>query len=295
MNNIPTKKVWYVALIWRPNSGKSTFINSLIDEKVSIVSPKPQTTQKSIKWIYNDDDSQIIFFDTPGINEGKEDFFIHLKWRVMDSLKSADVIVRFFDSSRRFWPEEELISKILSNVDKPVILVYSKTDLVENKEIAPIKINNDVVVNPENPIKISSIEKKWFENLLPEIKKYLQEWPLYYDEDYYTDQDYETRISEIVREKIFLNFKEEVPHSVFVEIGEIEDLPDIMKIQAYIYTESDSQKIIIIGKAWSALTMIGKEARIDLEEIFWKKIFLALRVKVLPKWKKNKKLLSKLY
>jgi len=118
---------------------------------------------------------------------------------------------------------------------------------------------------------------------------------LYYEEDYYTDQDYETRISEIIREKIFQNFKDEVPHSVFVEIGEIEDRDNLLRIQAYIYVNSDSQKIIIIGKNGQALTNIGTLARMDLEEIFGKKIFLALRVKVMPKWKKNKKLLAKLY
>ncbi|EKE28710.1 MAG: GTP-binding protein era-like protein [uncultured bacterium (gcode 4)] len=279
---IPIKKVWYVALIWRPNSWKSTFINALIDEKVSIVSPRPQTTQKCIRWIYNDDDSQIIFFDTPGVNEWKEEFFQHLKWNVIDSVKNADLILRFVDSSRQSWWEEDLITSILQNVTKKIITVYTKSDIAS-------------VNMPQNELKISSINKKWFEELLSEVKKYLPTWPLYYDEDYYTDQDTETRIAEIIREKIFLNFKEEIPHSVFVEIGEIEDKPEILRIQAYIYTESDSQKIIIIGKGGQALTTIWSEARRDLEEIFGKKIFLSLRVKSLPKWKKNKKLLSKLY
>lgn len=283
---IPIKKVWYVALIGRPNSGKSTFINALIDEKVSIVSTRPQTTQKCIKWIYNDEDSQIIIFDTPWVNEGKEEFFIHLKWRVIDSLKNADIVVRFIDSTRTTWAEEDLITLILSNVDKPVIEVYTKIDLLKEKQLSGIQIDK---------FKISSINKSWFEPLLSEIKKNLKSWPLYYDEDYYTDQDYETRISEVIREKIFLNFKDEVPHSVFVEIGEIEDKPEILRIQAYIYVNSDSQKLIIIGKNANALTNIGTLARMDLEEIFGKKVFLALRVKVMPKWKKNKKLLSKLY
>ncbi|EKE29659.1 MAG: GTP-binding protein era-like protein [uncultured bacterium (gcode 4)] len=279
---IPIKKVWYVALIWRPNSWKSTFINALIDEKVSIVSPRPQTTQKCIRWIFNDEDSQIIFFDTPWVNEWKEEFFQHLKWNVIDSVKNADLILRFIDSSRQSWGEEDLITSILQNVTKKIINVYTKSD------ITTIKI-------PQNELVISSVDKKWFEELLVEVKKHLPTWPLYYDEDYYTDQDTETRIAEIIREKIFLNFKEEIPHSVFVEIGEIEDKPEILRIQAYIYTESDSQKIIIIGKGGQALTTIGTEARKDLEEIFDKKIFLSLRVKSLPKWKKNKKLLSKLY
>jgi GTP-binding protein Era len=282
MEQIPVKKVGYVALIGRPNSWKSTFINVLIDEKVSIVSPRPQTTQKCIRWIFNDEDSQIIFFDTPWVNEWKEEFFQHLKWNVIDSVKNADLILRFVDSSRQSWWEEDLISSILQNVTKKIITVYTKSDI-------------RATVVPKNELTISSLDKQWFRELLSEVKKHLPTWPLYYDEDYYTDQDTETRIAEIIREKIFLNFKEEIPHSVFVEIGEIEDKPDILRIQAYIYTESDSQKIIIIGKGGQALTIIGTDARHDLEEIFGKKIFLALRVKALPKWKKNKKLLTKLY
>ncbi len=281
MENI-IKKVWYVALIWRPNSWKSTFINALVDEKVSIVSPKPQTTQKCIRWIYNDDDSQIIFFDTPWVNEWSEEFFEHLKQRVVDSLNSADLIVRFIDSTRDSWREEEIIYDIVKASKKEVIEVYSKCDISKKEP-------------KEWEICIESTNKTGFDKLLSEIKSRLCEWPLYYDEDYYTDQDYETRIAEIIREKIFMDFFDEVPYSVFVEIGDIEDTPTLLRIQAYIYTESDSQKKIIIGKWWQQLTNIWRLSRLELEVIYWRKIFLALRVKVLPKWKKNKKLLNKLY
>ncbi|MDD2565970.1 MAG: GTPase Era, partial [Candidatus Gracilibacteria bacterium] len=225
MEQIITKKVGYVALIGRPNSGKSTFINALIDEKVSIVSSRPQTTQKCIKGIYNDEDSQIIIFDTPGVNEGKEEFFVHLKGRVIDSLKNADVVVRFIDSSRELGSEEDIISGILDISNKPLITVYTKSD------IQKIKV-------PANSLQISSQDKSGFDELLVAIKSHLTVGPLFYDEDYYTDQDYETRISEIIREKIFLNFQEEVPHSVFVEVGEIEDKDKILRIQAYIYASS---------------------------------------------------------
>lgn len=282
MQEIKVKKVWYVVLIGRPNAGKSTFINTLIDEKVSIVSKRPQTTQKCIKWIYNDDDSQIIFFDTPWVNEWTDEFFTHLRWRVIDSLNNADVVVRFIDSSRTLWAEEDIISSILENIDKPIIEVYTKSDIT--------KINI-----PDWKLKISSEDKSWFDELLSQIKSKLNNWPLYYDEDYYTDQNYETRISEIIREKIFLNFQDEIPHSVFVEIGEIEEKGDLLRIQAYIYVSSDSQKIIIIGKNGQALTNIGKLTRLELEDIYGRKVFLALRVKVMPKWKKNKKLLNQLY
>lgn len=276
------KKVGYVALIWRPNSWKSTFINALIDEKVSIVSPKPQTTQKCIRWIYNDEDSQIIFFDTPWVNEWSEDFFEHLKSRVVDSLNNADIVVRFIDSTRELWREEEMISKILQYINKPIIEVLTKIDL------AKIKLN-------DSKLQIESIEKTWFDKLLKEIKRNLKVWPMFYDDDYYTDQDFETRISEVIREKIFLDYFDEVPYSVFVEIGDIDDTPRLLRIQAYIYTESDSQKKIIIGTGWHGLTKIWMESRLELEEIYWRKVFLALRVKTMPKWKKNKKLLQKLY
>lgn len=279
---IPTKKVWYVALLGRPNSWKSTFINTLIDEKVSSVSSKPQTTRKTIKWIYNDEDSQIIFFDTPWLNESREDFSLKLKKNILDSLENADVILRFIDSSRQKWNEDEIIDKIFNDVKKPKIIAYTKSD------IRKIDI-------PAWSLMISSIKNEWLEDLINEIKKNLKTWPLYYDEDYYTDQDYETRISEIIQEKIFLNFEDEIPHSTFVEIGEIDDTPQILRIQAYIYVDSDSQKIILIWKNGQALSNIGKLAREELQNIYSRKIFLALRIKVMPKWKKNKKLLDKIY
>lgn len=282
MEQIQIKKVWYVALVGRPNSWKSTFINTLIDEKVSIVSSRPQTTQKNIRWIYNDDDSQIIFFDTPWVNEGNEEFFLHLRKKVEESLSDADLILKFIDSSRPGWTEENLISDLADKSKKPVITVFSKTD-IKTREA------------PKDSISISKEERKWFEELLNIIKSKLPAWPLMYPDDYYTDQDYETRISEIVREKVFLNFIEEVPHSVFVEVGEIDETDVLLRIQAYIYCETDSQKHILIWKWWQALTKVGKQAREDLENIFWKKIFLSLRVKTLPKWKKNKKLLNKLF
>lgn len=287
---IKKKKVGYVALIGRPNAGKSTFINNLIGEKVSIISEKPQTTQKVIKWIYNDDESQIIFFDTPGINEWSDDFYLTLKNVVINSIKNANVIVRFIDSSRSYGHEEEIIEEILKWSKVPVIAINSKTDV--SLEKWPIKTN---VWNIKPKLSITSTNPETYKKLIKEIKKYLREdFPLYPD-DYYTDQDIYTRITEIIREKIFINFKQEVPYSTFLEIEELEDTPKLLKMQVYLYTETDSQKQIIIWKAWVNLTQIWTEARIDLEEIFWKKIFLSLRVKVMPKWKKNKKVLGRLF
>jgi len=281
MQNLTKKKVGYVALIGRPNSGKSTFINTLLDEKVSIISARPQTTQKVIKWIYNDENSQIIFFDTPGINENKEGFYEILRENVLSSLKNAEVIVRFIDSSRQYWAEEQEIEEILQNVSAPIIEVYSKVDLVKSPKT--------------DKLNISSQDKTWYSELITQIKNFLKEDFPYYDDDYYTDQDIYTRITEIIREKIFTDFKEEVPYSVYLEVGEIEETPNLLKVQVYLYTETDSQKKIIIWKGAENLTKIGTESRLELQKILGKKIFLSLRVKVMPKWKRNKKLLNKLY
>jgi GTP-binding protein Era len=281
MQNLTKKKVGYVALIGRPNSGKSTFINILLDEKVSIISARPQTTQKVIKWIYNDENSQIIFFDTPGINENKEGFYEILRENVLSSLKNAEVIVRFIDSSRQYWAEEQEIEEILQNVSAPIIEVYSKVDLVKSPKT--------------DKLNISSQDKTWYSELITQIKNFLKEDFPYYDDDYYTDQDIYTRITEIIREKIFTDFKEEVPYSVYLEVGEIEETPNLLKVQVYLYTETDSQKKIIIWKGAENLTKIGTESRLELQKILGKKIFLSLRVKVMPKWKRNKKLLNKLY
>ncbi len=276
------KKVWYVAIIGRPNVGKSTFINSLLDEKVSITSNVPQTTRKRVLAIYNDDESQIIFFDTPWIHKNEKTFNEKINKQAITSMREADVVLYFIDSSRPYGEEEKHIEELLEFVHTPIIKVYTKLDL-ETK----VQISEDELF-----VKISSLTKVWFQELLNATKKYLPTWHLYYPEDYYTDQDIYFRISEIVREKVFLHTKEEVPHSVYVEIEEIEETPELLKIQAYVYTETDSQRYIIVWKNGSLVTKIGTESRIDLERIFEKKVFLSLRVKTMEKWRKNDKIVN---
>ena len=294
---IPEKKVGYVALIGRPNSGKSTFINTLIHEKISAVSNKPQTTQKTIKGIYNDDDSQIIFFDTPGIHESKEAMNIIINAQAINSLKDADIVVRFIDISRPYGEEEVAIAKLLENVNKPIITVYSKTD-ISCKE-RTVKVPKDSEAEPitpptvVNPFFVSSEQKTGLEVLVQEIKKHLVMGPLFYSEDYYTDQDMETRIREVIREKLFLLLEDEIPYDTFVEIEEIEEKGDLLKILAVVHVEKDSQKTIIIGKRAEKLQEIGTLARKDLEKIFERKVFLLVRVKTHPHWKKNKGILKR--
>lgn len=280
--DLKEKKVWYVAIIGRPNAGKSTFINALIGEKVSITSNVPQTTRKRVLAIFNDDKSQIIFFDTPWIHKNEKDFNQKINMEAIRSMREADAVLYFIDSSRPYGDEERQIEDLIQYVNSPLIKVYTKLDL-------PSKIE---IPMDENVVKISSVEKAWFEELIDTLQKVLPTGHPFYPEDYYTDQDIYFRISEIVREKVFLHTTEEIPHSTYVEIEEIEDEDQLLKIQAYVYTETDSQRYIVIGRAGSLVTKIGSEARIELEKIFGKKVFLSLRVKTMEKWRKNDKIIK---
>ena len=272
-----TKKVWYVAIIGRPNAGKSTFINALIWEKVSITTNVPQTTRRKVLGIYNDEDSQIIFFDTPGIHKSEKVFNEKINEVAIWSFKDSELILYFIDSSRNTWEEEEYIAEILEMVNKPVLKVYTKLDLKWRITIPEWK----------DSVEISSVDKRGFNELLEKVKTFLAEGPLLFPEDYYTKQDIYFRISEIIREKTFLNTKEELPHSTYIWVEELEDEDELLKIVAYIYVESDSQKYIVVWKAGSLVWKIGKEARLELEGIFEKKVFLALRVIVKKNWRKD--------
>lgn len=275
------KKVGYVSIIGRPNTGKSTFINTLLWQKISITSNIPQTTRKRVLGIYNDIDSQIIFFDTPWIHKSEKLFNQEINKWALNTIKDADLILYFIDSSRVFWDEEWYIKEIMDSLNKPVLKVYSKIDIESDLDMS-------------DGFKISSLNNLWLDGLIDEIKTHLKDWNILYPTNYYTHQDMYFRISEIVREKIFLNTREEVPHSIFVDVVEIQDRDDLLKIQAYIYTETSSQKYIIIWKWGSLLSKIWSEARADLEQIFEKRIFLSLRVKQMEKWRKNENLIKKL-
>lgn len=283
-SDLAEKKVWYVAIVWRPNTGKSTFVNTLIGEKISITTNIPQTTRNKILAIFNDSESQIIFFDTPGIHESAKDFNKEINSQAISSLRDAEVVLYFIDSSRARGSEEEYIESILENTNNPIFRVYTKTDLQPKIDI------------PEwdNIFAISSVGEKWFDELMLAIKAKLPTWSILFPEDYYTKQDIHFRISEIVREKLFHELKEELPHSIFVAVEEVENTEKMKKISAYIYAETDSQKYIIIGKWGSLLTKIWKNARIELEQVFGEKVFLSLRVKVKKNWRKDEGFIKKM-
>jgi len=278
------KKVWYISIIWRPNAWKSTFINSLIWEKISITTNIPQTTRKKVLAIYNDSDSQIIFLDTPGIHKSEKEFNKKINDVAINSISDSDLIMYFIDPTREGWEEEKYIKELISSTKKPILKIYTKSDLK-----AKITISSW-----ENVIKISSVNKDWFEELLKKVKSFLKTWPLFFPEDYYTKQDIYFRISEIIREKVFLNTKEELPHSIYVWVDEIDEKDNLLRIVAYIYTETESQKYIIVWKWGSLIAKIWLESRLDLEKIFEKKVFLALKAKSQKNWRKNEEIVKNL-
>jgi len=283
--DLSEKRVWYVAIIGRPNAGKSTFVNTLIGEKIAITSNVPQTTRNKILAIYNDDEAQIIFFDTPGIHESTKSFNAEINNQALSSLRDSELVLYFIDSSRDTGKEEEYIDDILTKINTPVYRVYTKRDL-------PARIH---IPEGKDIFEISSENKSGFPDLVHAIKEKLPMWPLMFSEDFYTKQSIYFRISEIIREKLFHELKEELPHSVFVAVEEIEDDERGMKrISAYVYTETDSQKYIVIGKGGALITKVWKAARIELEQVFDQKVFLSLRAKVRKNWRKDEWFIKKM-
>ncbi len=291
-------KVWYVAIVGRPNAGKSTFLNALIWEKVSAVSSRPQTTQRTIPGIYTDEGKwvQIIFLDTPGIhNDAKEQYGsqksgeIHerINSEAFASLRNADVILRLIDPTRVQWVEDERIDEVVSFSKAPVIRVETKQDLAKGY------LGKDI------DSYIDSVNRTGFEELIEKIAAHLPEGPYLYESDYYTDQPMDLRIIEVIREVLFSELGEEVPYASYIEVSQIEEKIDgkspMLSVQAYINVESESQKVIVIGKWWAKIQEIGTRSRLVLERIFDKKVFLALRVKVHKNWRKDQKALDKIF
>jgi GTP-binding protein Era len=287
-------KVWYIAIVGRPNAGKSTFLNALIGEKVSAISSRPQTTQRTIPGIFTDEDRgiQLIFLDTPGIHQdanvqygSQKSDHIHtlINAQAFAGLREADVILRLVDPTRPYGAEDERIDTALSYNTKPVIRVETKQDLDKGY------LGKDI------DYKIDSINHIGFEELITAIATKLPDGPYLYEADQYTDQTMELRVTEVIREILFEELGEELPYACYVEIGSIENTGTMFKVQAYLNVEAESQKLIVIGKWGKKISEIGTRSRLILERIFGKKVFLGLRVKVDKNWRKNEKVLSKLF
>ena len=282
-------KSGFVSVIGRPNVGKSTLLNRLLGEKISIISNKPQTTRDQIKMIYNDDESQIIFVDTPGMQNPRNklgDYMLNIS---KESVVDADLILYIVDASPYIGARDTDIINFLKTLDLPVILAINKVDTVERGKILElISLYKDLDFISEI-IPISASMGDNVDQLLNTIKEYLPEGPKYYPEDYITDKSERFIISEIIREKALTNLREEVPHGIGVIVESVKDSKDgnSYNIGATIYTERDSHKGIILGKGGTMIKKIRLQATEDLEKFLGKKVNLDLWVKVEKNWREK--------
>ena len=282
----------FVNIIGNPNVGKSTLMNALVGEKLSIVTAKAQTTRHRIMGIVNGDDYQIVYSDTPGILKPNYRLQQSMMNFVDTAIGDADIILYVTDTIEKSDKNEEYISK-LKKIDCPVVLVINKIDISRQDQVLELmgwwkeQLPNAII------FPASAQEKFNLDNIFDAIVSNLPVAPAWYDKDVFTDKNLRFFASEIVREKIFLNYKEEIPYSCEVVIEEFKEGAERYDISAVIYVMRDTQKGIIIGKGGQSLKKVGTQARIEMEDFFQKKVFLSLYVKVDPDWRESKKELRK--
>ncbi|WP_069649337.1 GTPase Era [Caloranaerobacter ferrireducens] len=286
----------FVSVIGRPNVGKSTLLNCIVGEKISIISNKPQTTRNKIQCVYTEDDYQVIFLDTPGIHKPKNKLGEYMVKVAKDTLNEVDVVVLMVDNSLKIGPGDKYILEQIKNVKTPKILLINKIDKIKSSDIDIIINNYKSMGIFEDIIPISALNGAGIDKFLKTIKEYLPEGPKYFPEDMITDQPERLIIAEIIREKALHNLEQEVPHGIAVEtdlVRKRED-KDIIDVNATIYCERESHKGIIIGKGGKKLKAIGKEARIDIERLLGSKVYLDIWVKVKKDWREKENLLRQL-
>ena len=288
-------KSGFVSIIGRPNVGKSTMLNQVLGQKIVIATDKAQTTRKRIKGILTNEKGQIVFVDTPGIHKPINKFGEFLLDEAKVSVPDSDLVLFLVDGSESAGKGDKwIVENVISKTKIPVVLVMNKLDKISNQEKITQNYQSYMeLFESEIPvIKISAKTGKNKTKLIDLIMDYLPEGELLYPEDIVTEENMRSIVEEIVREKILLNTKEEIPHSVAIKVDRYEETPEIDRIYANIFCETKSQKGILIGKGGSLLKKIGTEARLDLENIVEKKVFLALQVKVEKDWRKNDKVLK---
>ena len=280
----------YIALIGPPNVGKSTLLNKLLKEKISITAPRPQTTRNKLLGILNDSEMQIIFVDTPGITRARDEFNKILVEGALATLNEVDIICFLVDALKAYREEAELVLEHLKQVRAPVVLAINKTDLVRNKQdLLPLIDQYRKAMSFHAIVPISALTGEGVDDLLAQLKQLLPEGPRYFPEDHLTDQPERFLVAELIREKIFHLLREEVPYAVAVTVEKFSELPEERRIdiEATIHVERDSQKGIIIGRRGQMLKEIGKQARGDIESLLGCHVFLGLFVRVQKNWRKD--------
>jgi GTPase len=287
-------KSGFVSILGRPNSGKSTLLNRLIGEKISIVTDKPQTTRHVIRGIVTTPEGQIIFLDTPGIHKP-----IHrMNERMMKSVRSAmadvDLMLLIVDCSAAFGRGDEFALELLKSVPTKKILLLNKIDRIDKKELLPIMDRYSRLASFEEIVPISALTGENVEETMKQVFLRLPEGPMFFPTDQISDQPERAIAAEMIREKLIILTEEEMPYSTAVVIDRFEEGEKLHRIFASIFVERDSQKAIVIGKGGQKLKQIGTDARKDLEGFFGRKIFLELHVKVRKNWRDDEETLKSL-
>ncbi len=285
-------KVGYVAIVGQPNVGKSTLLNNLLDFKVAAVTRKPQTTRHQIRGILNGEDHQIIFFDTPGLLEPKYKLQEAMRQAAFRSLKDADLVLFMVAAAEE---PDAFDTKLLNEIhdfNSSIILLLNKMDIISKNQVLPVMEYFTQLGTLKSIMPISALKKEGLDSLKEEILSALPEGQPFYDKDQIMDHPERFLVPELIREKIFLRYGEEIPYATTVEIDEFKERKDGKDfIRAIIYVEKASQKGILIGKKGAALKEVGRIARQEIEHLLDRKVFLELWVKVKEKWRQDEKLL----
>lgn len=279
-------KAGFIGIIGPPNVGKSTLLNALVGEKVSIVTPKPQTTRNRILGIKNLPDAQLIFVDTPGIHTSRKKFNRHLVQAAQAAFRETDLVLVMVEATQAA-PDDHffLVIDCLKGFKKPVFLLINKIDLIEKHALLPFIDEYQKIFPFREIIPLSALHGSGVEHVEKFLLQYLPEGPKYYPEDQFTDQTERFMVSEIIREKIFVLLQKEIPYSIAVAIEEFtERNPETIFIRATIWVEKLSQKGILIGKGGKMLKEIGKRARREIEHLLQRKVYLELWVTVKKNW-----------
>jgi len=283
----------FVSIVGRPNSGKSTLVNYLVGEKVSIVTDKPQTTRNVVRGIVTRPEGQIVLLDTPGVHKPTHRMNERMMQAVRDAMSEVDAVTLIVDASVPFGRGDEFTLDLIRPVVAPKFLLLNKVDKIKKQDLLP-QIDRYAKLLPfEEVIPISALTGDGVETFVSVLFKHLPVGPAYYPEDQFTDQPERAIAAEVVREKLIDHTREELPYSTAVVIDQFEEGETLHRIHATIYVERDSQKAIVIGKGGQMLKDVGSAARLDLEKFFGRKIYLELKVKVEKSWRDDEQTLER--
>ena len=287
----PDHRSGFVAVVGRPNVGKSTLINGWLGQKIAIVSPLPQTTRRRLLGILTRPDAQLVLVDTPGLHKPRHQLGAYMVDQATDSLSDADVICLLVDMSNDPGPADAIVAATIGEraPNTPLVLALNKLDLAAPQDVpARIAAYQNLVPNHRDWVALSALDAAGRDDLLERIVRLLPPGPRYYPGDQVTDQEERAIAAELVREQVLLATRQEVPHSVAVVVQEFKERSaDMTYVSATIYVERESQKAIVVGKEGQLIKQIGQAARQEIEDLLGTRVYLELRVKVWPNWRKD--------